>query len=186
MFRKKKPGIDINDIAAFFRELVSRSKEFLGRSVRVHFVVDFVPGKSRRPSGLVDFLPFLRTVLFDETQNTVPNTDTSLYVHTAAEGSAGKIAAAIVETIQADGSEAEGGDEFFVISWGKSGMRKDIIKEFSGLSETGRKRVTLFFLPLDVGTRAEMNALAAAVRILLKGESITPGRDGLRILQGKT
>jgi hypothetical protein len=128
----------------------------------------------------VDFLPFLRTVLFDETQNTVPNADTSLYVHTAAEGSAGKIAAAIAETIQA------GGDEFFVISWGKSGIQKDIIKEFSGLSEAGRGRVTLFHLPLDMGTRAEMNTLAVAVKILLKGGRIEAGESGLRILQGKT
>jgi hypothetical protein len=180
MFRKKKPVTDINDIAAFFAELVSRSQEFLARPVRVHFIADFVPGRSRRSSGLREFLPFLRMALFDAAQNTVPNADTTLHVHTAAEGSTGKIAASI-----AGGIDAQGGEEFFIISWGKSGMQKDLIKEFSGLGEAARKRITLFHLPPGAGTRTETNTLAAAVRMLLKGELIASGESGLRILQGK-
>jgi hypothetical protein len=180
LFRRKKHGVNVKDVAAFFRELVSLSKEFLTRPVRVHFVADFASPDPRGASDVEAFLPFLRMVLFDAAQNTPANPDTSLYIHTAAEGSAAEIAAAIAGELRG------AGDEFFIISWGKPGIQKELIRAFSGLDEAARKRVTLFHLPLGRGNaRAETKTLAAAVKILLRGERIAAGETGLRIVQEK-
>ncbi|MDR1932446.1 MAG: hypothetical protein LBQ57_06430 [Spirochaetales bacterium] len=184
MFQKKRRGADINDIAAFFRELVSRSGEFLGRPVRVHFIADAAQCRAGS-SDAGDFLPFLRMVLFDAAQNTAANPDTSLHVHTADGGVAGA-AGEITAAIAGKSGDDMNNDEFFIITWGKAGMQKNLVKEFSGLPEAARKRLTLFHLPLGMGnTRTEMNALAAAVRTLLKGKRIAAGEAGLRIVQGK-
>jgi hypothetical protein len=127
-----------------------------------------------------DFLPFLRTVLFDAAQNTVPNPETSLRVHSASESSAGEVASAIAREIRGEDSE------FFIITWGTVELRTDIVEAFRGIGESERKRITLFHLPLGTGdTRAETGALAAAVRILLTGERIAAGEAGMRMLQGK-
>lgn len=180
LFRKKKPLTDINEMAGFFAELISRSKNYLRIPVNVHFISDGVEGKPYRVSEMGDFLPFLRTVLFDAAQNTVPNPETSLRVHRATESSAGEIASAIAREIRREGGE------FFIITWGTAGMRRDIVEAFCGIGERDRKRITLFHLPLGTGdTRAETGVLAAAVRILLKGERIAAGEAGMRMLQGK-
>ena len=179
MFRAKMTATDINDIAAFFAELVSRSKEFLARPVHIHFVTDFVPGKKRQADDIGDFLPFLRTVLFDAAQNTVPNPQAALSVHTPpAEENAADVFDRIASRVLPDG------DDFFVITLGKPGIRKDAAKGFAGLGEEARRRLTLFHIPREKGSSSAVtNALAAAVRILLRGEEIPRGDSGLRILQ---
>ena len=181
MLRAKMAITDINDIAAFFGELVSRSQEFMARPVRIHFVTDFAPGKKRQEDDIGDFLPFLRTVLFDAAQNIVPNSRTTLFIHTPpAGGSAADAFAEIAGRVQAED------DDFFIIALGKPGIRKDAAKGFAGLSQKDRRRLTLFHVPRETGGRAAMNALVAAVRILLRGEHIPIGPSGWRILQEKT
>ena len=173
---------DINDAAEFFVELVSRAREFAKHPVHVHFVTDFSPEKKRRGDSLAEFLPFLRTVLFEAAQNIVPNPRTTLCVHTPpARGNAADIFKQIAAGVQPDD------DEFFIIALGKSAIRREAAKGFTGLTQKDRRRLTLFYIPLEMGAgRAAMNALAAAVRILLRGEHISVGPSGWKILQGKT
>jgi hypothetical protein len=181
MFRKKKSAADIRDIAVFFSELVYRSNEFLSRPVRVHFIADCLPRRAGRLCDLRDFLPFLRTVLFDAAQHTTPNPEATLHIHTADEGPVTDIAAALAAQVRPDG------DDFFVITLGKAGMQKDAVKGFAPLSGEARRHITLFHLPLGMACgRTETPALVAAVRILLRGEPIAAAASGLRILQEKT
>jgi hypothetical protein len=180
-FWKKKPLTDIRDLAAFFVELVSRSKNYLHGPVRVHFVTDCVPGKNYCVCEAGNFLPFLRTVLFDAAQNTVPNPEVSLCMHTTAESSAGKIAAVIASEIR------QAKHESFIISLEQKSARKNaLFKEFAALPEETRKRITLFSLLLQKsGSREETDILVSAVKILLTGGRIQAGRTGLRVLQEK-
>jgi hypothetical protein len=180
LFRKKKPLTDINDAAAFFAELVSRSKNYLRCPVRIHFVADSIPGKTSCVSDIGDFLPFLRTVLFDAAQNTIPNPETSLHVYTQTEGSSKKILAAINAEA---GTARTARHEFFIITLGKPSLQKEIIKEFSPLSPELRRRLTLFHLsPGPENSKAQTGALVSAARILLQGERIETSREGFRVL----
>jgi hypothetical protein len=179
MFRKKKPAADIGDIAVFFAEIVSRSKEFLARPVRIHFIADALPQNAKGLSDLGDFLPFLRTVLFDAAQHTTPNPHATLHIHTAGEGSAADITAAIAAQVRPEG------EDYFVLTMGKAGMQKDAVKGFAGLSPETRRHITLFHLPLGMSGGGETSALVSAVRILLKGEPIAATPSGLRTLSGK-
>ena len=179
MFRAKTPGTDLSDIAAFFKELVSRSRRFLSRPVRIHFVAEFSSEKTRQTDGMGDVLPFLRTVLFDETQNTVSNPQAALCVHTPpAEGKLSDIFAEIASAVE------PAGDDFFVIVFGSSAIRKAAVKDFAALREDARRRLSLFHLQKESGLDA-VNGLVTAMRILLRGEDISPETSALRILQGK-
>jgi hypothetical protein len=177
LFRKKKPLTDINDLANFFVELISRSKDYQSGPVRIHFITDGIPGKPYCVSDAGDLLPFLRTVLFDAAQNTVSNPETSLRVHRVAEGSTEKILAAIASDIR------PARYRFFVITLGKKFLQKETIKEFSSLPEDARRRLTLLHLPLgQENAKTQGSALVSAVRVLLKGEPLAEGEARLRTL----
>jgi hypothetical protein len=176
LFRKKIPLTDINDLAGFFVELVSRSKNYLGGPVRIHFIADGVPGKPYCVSDMGEILPFLRTVLFDAAQNTVSNPETSLRVHRA-ESSTEKILAAIASEI------LSAQHRFFIITLGKRLLQKETLREFSLLPQDARGRLTLFHLPLGPeNPQTQANALVSAARILLTGERIAAGEACLRTL----
>ena len=182
--RKKKRASDIKDIAAFFVELVSRSREFFSRPVRIHFIADFIPDsrqREREPSDIGESLPILRTVLFDAAQNTAPNPDTTLHVYTPQDGSAGEIAAWIAK------EALSGSEEFFIITLGKAGMQAEAANIFAQLPAKAKSHITLLHLPAQtIDTGAETRALVSAVRMLITGEPIPVSAAGLRIFQEKT
>jgi hypothetical protein len=180
LFQKKKPRTYINELAGFFVELVSRSKNYRRRPVYIHFIVEGVSGKPYRVSDIGDFLPFLRGVLFEAAQNTVPNPETSLSIHKSDPKSRQKILAGITGEVSGNSGD------FFIITWAKPDIQNDIAKAFSGLSESGRTRITLFHLPLRTeNSSAQNTAFVSAIRSLLRGEDIEAERTGPRILQGK-
>ena len=177
----KKRANDVKDIAAFFVELVSRAREFLTRPLRVHFIAEHIPRRGSGSSDIRDFLPILRTVLFDSSRSIVPNPRTSLHIHTIrTEGSPKDIASRIA------GQLKSGDEEFFIITLGKAPARKEIYGVFEKMPAESKKHITLLHLPAETGdTQANTGALVSAMRILINGEPVPLSDSGLRVFQEK-